>query len=312
MPPAPSLALTEAARQAWQACSHPPPLVEQNVPAFTPHQFDKMLASPFGSAATTTCVRSFVMSTPPIRIHTNGRKPHPSIARTAAATALTLQTMYGKGVALPSDVFMCESDHQKYIPTAGRGPLTVNHINSGFSAGRRIALLRCEESQRTLVHEMLHVARVHRGPQPAASARRAHQRLGAPANVLLLEAFVEACTWLIMSGFCPRACRARKAILAARALVGAGPDDGATNAWAYLTGKALLVCMDGGAAFHNSFFPQQRSGVRGLALQGKVMYDKLLSIMEAMAPRLAKAPAPPTAGRHAVRMCDCHLGPAFA
>ena len=133
----------------------------------------------------------------------------------------------------------------------GGGPLLIDHINSGFSYSVRdrshVVVFRCAEAHRTLVHELMHVWGIH-GKEVHCAQTMAMRHLGSPRGTLLSEAFVEAVTWLLMRGLSPSTTDAEEishSLTLARQFTACACDDGTTNAWSYIVGKALLI-SDGG------------------------------------------------------------------
>lgn len=273
----------------------------------SPSRMDRECASHFSDGqglATPASVRRFECG-PGVVLYTDGRKPGPSTARTVRATVATLFAVYGPcphpgGVR----VVLRENSAPKRFP--GTGPVTEGHINSGFSQGDRIVVFRCSEMHRTLVHEFLHVWKSH-GPDSPGEQAVATRALSAPHGCLLSESFVEAATWLIYGGFCPRSLDPGAALTTARRYLSV-QDDGRTNGWAYFVGKALLVA-DGGAAFHNVFF----SGARrlGRRCSGATAYRELVRVMSRNRDSVPDMSPLPSKG-HLPILCGCDLGPAFS
>lgn len=313
------LPLVATARACWDAADGHG--VRAVPPAYTAAAFQLMLTSPFGTPPPIVSTLSFVVSVPPlsarfgvdeVRVHTSGRAPSHVTVRTIRATVDVLGRVYGarsRGAEPCIDVFLVDDPRPKALPQPGV-PVEVHHVNSGFSVGDRVVVLRCSEMHRTLVHELLHVWGAHGHNDPAAQAR-ATVALGAPDGCLLTEAFVEATTWLIHGGFCARGLDAGKALGVARNFLDVR-DTGETNAWAYYVGKALLVA-DGGHAFHAAFFGTDARAPQGRRLQTSDDHRALVDLMVVAAnrlggPTLHRVPharaAPPL-------MCPCSPGPAF-
>lgn len=293
------LPLSKLAAHEWAAADGSG--AKEVAPRLRPADFKNRVSSAFSSNPVPVReVRSFVLDTNGVivTVNTNGRRPSAATVRTIKATFATLHECYGpfphpqKAV----DFFLMDDASVKVFPT--RGPVTVDHVNSGFSQGPVVVAYRCSEMHRTIVHEMLHVWKTHsldmRGIQKRATAL-----LGAPAGCLLTEAFVEAVTWLIHGGFCPRGLNSDHALRVARRYL-QSPDDGRTNGWAYFVGKALLVADTD--AFHREFFEPV------VRLMDAQAHRTLLALMVASKDRLSLEDD----GRSvSARMCDCSLGDAF-
>lgn len=263
-------------------------------------EFKQRVSSAFISRPVTVSrVRSFVLDAlgTKVTINTNGRRPSAVTIRTIKATFATLHACYGPCPYEAVDFFLMDDPSVKVFPT--RKPVTVDNVNSGFSQGAVVVAYRCSEMHRTIVHEMLHVWKTHSLDRRDVQ-RRATAVLGAPVGCLLTEAFVEAVTWLIHGGFCPRGLNADHAVrVALRYLL--SPDDGQTNGWAYFVGKAMLVA-DGGAAFHREFFEPV------VRLMDAQAHRTLLALMVASK---AVVSARDDGREVSARMCDCALGDAF-
>jgi len=315
------LPLTKLARRAWDR-SRGDGAIETDA-QYTPNAFHDMLKSPFSTAArAVTETRTFEVAAHVadtghgpqqhrVLVHTCGRRPSACTIRTLRATISVLTAVYGAYPhARDLEVFLYGDPKRKVLPQLSR-PVTVDHINSGFSSASRVVVYRCSEMHRTIVHELVHVWKAH-GRDIRSVQLRARKTLGAPESCLLTEAFVEAVTWLIYGGFCSSGLDPGFALRVAKAYLDAR-DDGRTNGWAYFVGKALLV-SDGGRAFHASFFRgPENAGVRLVSAEH---HRCLVSLMERACgelggpsldlvtpwPRYVSSPI----------LCNCSLGPAFA
>ena len=301
--------LTQYAARAWTE-TNGAGARECSVPKYTPAQFDQKLVSPFGRHDQVSQTRSFNVSTAigMVHVHTSGRRPSSTTVHTLRAATAVFLTVYGPWPHKQElDVLLVENGTAKVFPVHEH--VDVHHINSGFSVGNCIAITRCAEMHRTIVHELVHAWRAH-GKDMTRAQAFAHTHLGAPAHSLLTEAFVEAVTWLVHGGFCGAGLNVRSTLAVARSYLQSVNDDGRTNGWAYFVGKALLV-SDGGHAFHKLFFPHTASPKR---LTGLSMHMQLVYLMHTATTRLGgttlpRAPAP-TPNTKPV-MCACQLGPAF-
>ena len=305
-----------ALAQAWWAHSTGRGAYE-TAPVFAPDRFGRMLESPFGTAPRVVRTRSFRLPVGAhgldhVDVHTTGRAPSCVTYRTIRATVAVLEAAYGPypGAQARVDVFLVDDARPKSLP-APHTPVTVHHINSGFStnegSARRVVVLRCSEMHRTLVHEFIHVWGAH-GRDNAAAQAQAASWLGAPRGCLLTESFVEAVTWLIHGGFCPGGLDPDQALWTARAFLDGG-DTGTTNGWAYFVGKAMLIA-DGGHAFHATFF-QASLGYRfGRRLDSARAHADLVAIMRD-ARDIPAHPAGTRRGPVPVTLCPCKLGTPF-
>lgn len=311
-----ALPLVSLARSSWSASKGRGVL--EIAPRYTRARFRRISSSPFGRAPQVASSRSFEVpldqSPDVVLVHTSGRQPSTSTVRTIRATVHVLTDVYGHYPHdLPLEIFLNDSPVTKVFPDKRTTAVRVEHINSGFSVGNRIVVTRCSEMQRTIVHECVHVWRAH-GRDSARAQKRAHTMLKSPPNCLLTEAFVEAVTWLIHGGFCPKGLRAQTALQTARKYLTSVRDDGRTNGWAYFVGKAMLL-SDGGRRFHAAFFPGP--GIGGRRLVGEGDHTKLVDLMlescsglggpllqSVKVARGSRAPV-------SVRMCTCSPGPPF-
>ena len=293
------LHLSRVAAEAWESTDGSG--ASEVPPRLRPVDFKNRVASAFTSKPVAVSeVRSFVLDATGtlVTVNTNGRRPSAVTVRTIKATFATLHALYGPCPHAAVDFFLMDDPSVKVFPR--RQPVTVDHVNSGFSQGAVVVAYRCSEMHRTIVHELLHVWKTHSQDRPDIQ-RRATAILGAPEGCLVTEAFVEAVTWLIHGGFCPRGLDPDHAIRVARRYL-LSPDDGQTNGWAYFVGKAMLV-HDGGKAFHRDFFEPV------VRLMDRQAHRALLALMVA-----AKDSVDGADDGHDVsaRMCDCSLGDAFA
>jgi hypothetical protein len=272
----------------------------------TPRRFDRLVKSKFGRVLPAASTRTFNIEGCGVVVHTNGRRPSSQTVRTIKAAAAVLREVYGPCPHARVFVHLADDPAPKRLP-APREPVTVRHINSGFSQGPNVVAFRCSEMHRTIVHEMVHVWKTHSADRPAQQLF-ARLKLGAPKGCLLTESFVEAVTWLVHGGFCNKGLNPEHSLRVARAYLRA-IDDGRTNGWAYFVGKALLVA-DGGARFHDAFF----TGTKGTRLTDAESHRALTALMAAAHDRLGGAglPLAPEPGDVELRLCDCSLGSAFA
>ena len=83
--------------------------------------------------------------------------------------------------------------HRKVFPLKSKEKLTSTHLNSGATYGKHIWLWREEESDKVLVHEVIHQARMHSEKYDQVS--KMHQRFRVTKDSMLrpFEAFTE---WL--------------------------------------------------------------------------------------------------------------------
>lgn len=276
-------------------------------PAMPPKVFDKFVRSTFGEVPAASVVRTFDMASEGAFIHTCGRRPSTQTVRTIRSTMRVLAKLYGPCPHDKVQIYLADDPAPKTLPPAG-APVSVAHINSGFSQGANIVVFRCSEMHRTLVHEMLHCWGTHSRDRPEQQLF-AHLKLGAPKNCLLSESFVEAATWLIHGGYCRKGLDPAHALRTARAYLLA-VDDGRTNGWAYFVGRALLVA-DGGKRFHDAFF----DGLNGTRLVDAQAHRALVRVMAVAYGELGQKglPLAPGPSRNtSLRLCNCSLGAAFS
>jgi hypothetical protein len=280
----------------------------ETAPSMTPRKFDQYVKSTFGDVRPSDTVRTFDMSADGVVIHTSGKRPSSQTVRVIRATTKVLTAVYGPRPHATVQVFLADNPLPKTLPRAG-GPVTVTHINSGFSQGCNVVVFRCSEMHRTLVHELVHCWRTHSLDRPEQQLF-AHLKLGAPKGCLLTEAFVEAVTWLVYGGYCSKGLDPAHALRTARAYL-CTVDDGRTNGWAYFVGRALLVA-DGGKRFHDDFF----KGMQGTRLMDAESHRALVRNMAASFARLGGkglplAPSPAKGAAEPLRLCNCSLGAPF-
>jgi len=248
-----------------------------------------------------------------VTVHTTGRRPSATTVRVLRATAMVLTSLYGPCPHAAVAVFLGDDPAVKSLPASSASPITVHHVNSGFSQAGRVVVFRTSEMHRTIVHELVHVWKTH-SLDRSEQQLFAHAKLGAPIACLLTEAFVEAVTWLVHGGFCPGGLSPAHSLRVARAYLTAS-DDGRTNGWAYFVGRALLVA-DGGARFHSAFFRTDASGaLAGVRLVSADAHRALVRVMAAAYAALGGRglPGAPAPGRHiALKLCDCTLGESFS
>ena len=280
----------------------------ETAPAMSPKRFDQYVKSTFGEVRPSDTVRTFVMEADGVVIHTSGRRPSAQTVKVIRATAKVLATVYGPRPHEAVQVFLADNPLPKTLPRPG-APVTVTHINSGFSQGCNVVVFRCSEMHRTLVHELVHCWRTHSLDRPEQQLF-AHLKLGAPKACLLTESFVEATTWLVYGGYCSRGLDAAHALRTAKAYL-RSVDDGRTNGWAYFVGRALLVA-DGGKRFHDEFF----KGMHGTRMIDAEAHRGLVRIMAASYAKLGGkglplAPEPAKGAPEPLRLCNCSLGAPF-
>ena len=266
-------------------------------------------------------VRVFVVTCPgivkaPIELYTcNGREPSHSLLSVLVASIASLETMLGNcpcsgGVR----VFLLAGKPR--TKKDGTGPLLIDHINSGFSYIMRdrghVVVFRCVEAHRTLVHELMHVWGIH-GNEDHHAQMIAATRLGAPSNVLLSEAFVEAMTWLLMRGLSPSTTDAEEmshSLTLARQYMACACDDGTTNAWSYIMGRALLIADGGGKLC--AFLSSGARGARPQTLHGASSHIALVDIMCENAAKLPQHKEPHLSNAMPlIRMVKSDWGGAF-
>ena len=320
-----SLPLVRAASYAWSR-AHGRGAVETD-PALTPARFTRMSRSQFGTPPPVNRTRTFEVSVSArmprrarVRVHTSGRRPSEHVFRVLRATIDVLARVYGPYPRADQlEVLLHDDPTPKRFPARGER-LAPHHINSGFSVGARIVVLRRAEMHRTLVHELVHVWATHGMDFPVVQ-KQAHRELGAPPGCLLTESFVECVTWLVHGGFCKRGLDPDHALAVARAYSDrVTGDDGTTNGWAYFVGKALLVA-DGACRFHAAFF--RTSGASGptppsVPVRRRLVTSRdhscLLGLMREARRGLGGIHVPNrTSARIArsPRMCACSLGEPF-
>lgn len=288
------LPITLIAKKHWESSGSSGKEVS---PIVSPSTFRDMTHSKFGKdLGVPKVVKTFELVDIPVMIHTQGRRPSTTTFRTIRSTYHVLREIYGESPHETISVYLREDGRSKCLPE--KRAVSVEDINSGFSAGDRIVVFRCSEMHRTLVHEMLHVWKVH-GKDSKKHQKFSRSRLGAPENCLLTESFVEAITWLIFGGYCPKSMDPMHPLSQARGYLNVR-DDGKTNGWAYFVGKAYLL-VEGGKVFHQAFFP----GGRGARLITDRSFDVLVNIMlsahRSLELKPSKSRLPPV-------LCNCSLG----
>ena len=275
--------------------------VQELSPQYSPSTFACLITSPFTERRVPVQTRTFVVDT--CRIHTAGRRPSVATIRTLRATAAVLTHFFGTyPQRKPLEVMLSDDPEPKSLPD--HGPIAAKHVNSGFSTRSRIVIARCSEMHRTIIHEMLHVWRVHGCDWPAAQ-ELAKRTLRAPLACLLTESFVEALAWLIHGGFCAKGLDPHSALSTAKSYLDMR-DTGSSNAWAYIVGKALLI-EDGGLLLFNTFVSPCRR------LFSEPDHLLLVHIMQQSARRLGGADlgrVSPLCHKHLI-YCACSLGPAY-
>ena len=258
-------ALTQVARRVWDALHETSVACLEYSTPIDVQEFDELT---FSEQFVPRSMRVHVERTRSFRIHTSGlgthvdihtcddKRPSSSILTMAAFATLTLETLYGpcpceQGVC----IFLLPGGPRTRLPVGQS--LQIDQVNSAFSTTYRgwgIAVCyRCAEMHRLIVHELMHVWRVHDTSDVRDVECDAELRaLGCPfgASVRLSEAVVEALTWLVLlgTGHSTEEAEMHHAAVLAHSYLACDCDAGHTNAWAYIVGRYLLIA-DGGDAF---------------------------------------------------------------
>lgn len=288
------LPLTLAAAQHWAkaGCKG-----LEIAPSMSAHEFQVSSASKFSvDMGLPTKVRSFLVDTVAVVVHTDGRRPSNVTFRVIRAACGVLKEVYGECPHESIVIYLRDNMEQKSLPVDR--PVRVKDINSGFSWDNSLTVFRNSELHRTLVHELVHVWRTHSKDSKKHQALAA-RTMRAPPGCLLTEAFVEAVTWLIHGGFCTTGLNAKHALAQASGYLNV-KDDGSTNGWAYFVGKAYLVA-DGGRMFHDTFFPQAGA----VRLMDRAAFDSLLAIMQHFH---GVTKLQPSKSRFKPVLCACDVG----
>lgn len=245
-----------------------------------------------------------------ITIHVSARSRPSSITiKLLKACLSSLTTLYGPAKYKNLILFLVENDEDKFAVS----PLTKRKVNTGFSQANTIAVYRCQEMHKVLVHELMHFWGTHDNFADQYAVRLV-QRLGAPKDCLLFEGYVESIATIMMCGFCAKSGTPQERLQretsqvfrSAKQVVMMEQID--TNVWAYYIARACLF------ACQKEFFSWLHTNSGTRKLKGPLAWKSFADIIEKGmkklgGPTLNKLQSNKTS--IILRSCDCNLGPSF-
>lgn len=243
-----------------------------------------------------------------VTIHVSAKsKPSNITIKLLKACFSSMTILYGPAKYKQLILFLVENDQDKIA----HGQLTKSKVNTGFSLTNTIAVYRCQEMHKVLVHELMHFWGTHDNTVDQYAAKLVH-RLGAPKDCLLFEAYVESVATIFMCGFCAKSGTPQERLQretnqvfkSAKQVVMMDQVD--TNVWAYYIARACLF------ACQTEFFSWLKNTRK---LKGPIAWKTFADIIEKGmkklgGPTLNKLPVSHKSSI-VLRSCDCNLGPSF-